>query len=64
MNNIIFSYTRSQAIADGVLIDVTTLAAEAGFRYPVAVTSAVWAGCIAVGAEDAGQDEQGDSWTF
>ena len=31
---VIFSYTRAQAIADGVLIDATELAKQAGFRYP------------------------------
>ena len=45
---VIFSYTRAQAIADGVLIDVSELAKEAGFRFPVAVTAGVWAECVAV----------------
>lgn len=35
---IIFSYTRAQAIADGVLIDVTARAAEVGFKVPTVVT--------------------------
>jgi hypothetical protein len=35
-------YTRAQALADGMLVDISRLAAEAGFRYPVAVTAAVW----------------------
>ena len=35
---IIFSYTRAQAIADRVLIDVTPTALETGFRFPTAVT--------------------------
>ena len=38
---IIFSYTRAQAIADRVLVDVTPTALEAGFRFPVAATSAL-----------------------
>jgi type I site-specific restriction endonuclease len=38
---VIFSYTRAQAIADRVLIDVTPTALEAGFRFPVAVTAAL-----------------------
>lgn len=37
----ISSYTRKQAIEDGVLIDVSQTADEAGFKWPVAVTSAV-----------------------
>lgn len=32
MSEVIFSYTREQAIADGVLRDVSTLAKEAGCR--------------------------------
>ena len=35
---VISAYTRQQAIADGVLVDVTTTASEAGFAIPVAVT--------------------------
>lgn len=38
---VIFSYTRSQAISDGVLIDVTQVAKTAGFCVPVAITAAV-----------------------
>jgi len=34
----IYIYTRKQAIEDGVLIDVTETAKEAGFKVPVAVT--------------------------
>lgn len=35
-------YTRAQAIADGVLVDVTRAAARAGFRYPTAVSGGLW----------------------
>jgi len=35
-------YTRAQALADGVLIDVSDLAHEAGFTLPVAVTDNLW----------------------
>src|SRR5512142_2396449 len=60
--NLIFSYTRAQAIADGVLKDVSELAQEAGFRFPVAVTAGVWAACVAVPDGVAGQDETGRLW--
>lgn len=40
-------YTRAQGIADGFLIDVTERARETGFRWPVAITSAAWADCVA-----------------
>ena len=48
MDNVIYAYTRAQAIADGVLVDVSKLAREAGFKIPVAVTAGVWAECVAV----------------
>ena len=61
-NVLIFSYTRAQAIADGVLKDVSELAKEAGFRFPVAVTAGVWAECVAVPHGVDGQDETGRLW--
>lgn len=64
MGEVISEYSRSEALDDGVLIDLTKLAKEAGFRVPVAITSAAWADCIAVDAieEQAGQDETGRTW--
>jgi hypothetical protein len=59
---VIFAYTRKQAIADGVLIDVTETAREAGFKVPVAVTHAVWARYVAVPEGVEGQDEKGRLW--
>ncbi len=56
---VIHTYTRAQAIADGVLVDVSKLASEAGFRFPVAVTAGVWAECVAVPEGLTGQDEKG-----
>ena len=41
-SNIIFSYTRAMAIADGVLHDVSQTAKECGFRIPIAVTDTIW----------------------
>ena len=46
MNEVIFTYTRAQAIEDGVLVDVTKEAKEYGFRFPVAVTNRLWEDCI------------------
>jgi hypothetical protein len=37
----IHHYTRAQAISDGLLIDVSEMAREAGFKFPVAITSGV-----------------------
>ncbi|WP_250459574.1 DUF6573 family protein [Caballeronia sp. INML5] len=45
-------YTRAQAIADSVLIDVTAEANEAGFKVPVAITATAWAEVVAWSGED------------
>ena len=44
MENIIFSYSRKQAIEDGVLVDLNAVAPEECelYKYPVACTAAVW----------------------
>jgi len=61
--NVIYAYTRAQAIEDGVLIDVSETAKEAGIKFPTALTSAVWADYVAVPAELKGQqDEMGRLW--
>ena len=43
--DVISRYTRAQAIDDEVLVDVSKMAQEAGFKIPVAVTSTVSAKC-------------------
>ena len=45
---LIHAYTRQQAIEDGVLVDVSEMAKEAGFLVGVALTSAVWSRCVDV----------------
>jgi len=46
--DIISTYTRAQAIEDGVLIDVSPIAKEAGFNeWPVAMTAGAWTDCVA-----------------
>lgn len=59
---LIFSYSREDALADGVLIDVSELAREAGFKYPVAITNAAFAEAVAISNDDVGQDETGRLW--
>jgi hypothetical protein len=61
-DKIIFSYTRAEAIADGVLIDVTETAREAGIKYPTAITAAAWAEYVRVPEGVDGQDEKGRLW--
>jgi hypothetical protein len=61
-SDLVHSYTRAEAIADAVLIDVTDTAKEAGFRYPVALTRAVWERCVTVSPGVLCQDEAGRLW--
>lgn len=62
----IFTYTRADAIADGVLVDVSDVAREAGFVVPVALSCAAWGDMVAWTAEDSArqcpQDEPGRLW--
>ncbi len=60
-DDIISSYSRAQAIEDGVLVDVSDTAKEAGFKYPVAVTTAVWDDCVMKKSRSAG-DPEGRLW--
>ncbi len=59
---VIFSYTRSQAVADGVQIEVSKTAQEAGIRFPVFLTRAVYDAYVTVPPGVAGQDEAGRLW--
>ena len=40
---LIYSYTRAQALADGVLVDLSERARACGIRYPTACTAGLWA---------------------
>jgi hypothetical protein len=59
---IIYSYTRKQAIDDGVLIDVTELAKDAGFKCPVAFTNSVYERHVRVPENVVDMDETGRLW--
>jgi len=59
---VIHSYTRKQAIEDGVLVDVTKLAKEVGWVTPVALTRAVWDRYVKIPDGVTGQDETGRLW--
>jgi len=58
---LIYSYSRKQAIEDGVLIDLSTWARETGFTIPVACTAAVWNQYVVPteSSRAAGQSERG-----
>lgn len=62
-DEVIYSYTRSQALADGVLVDVSQMASEAGFRYPTAITADLHARITPNEREKAlGQSYEGRLW--
>ena len=60
MTELIYSYSRKQALEDGVLIDVSEMAKEAGIKVPVALTQEMHATYIVTELND--QDEQGRVW--
>ena len=59
---VIYAYTRAQAVADGLQVEVTKTAQEAGIRFPVFLTRAVYDAYVTVPPDVAGQDEAGRSW--
>src|SRR4051812_10921002 len=59
---IIYAYTRAQAIADGVQVEVTKTAQEAGIKFPVFLTRAVYDAYVTIPPNVTGQDEAGRLW--
>ena len=59
---VIYSYTRSQAVADGVQVEVSKVAAEAGIRFPVFLTRTVYDHFVTVPEGVTAQDEAGRLW--
>ncbi len=59
---VIYTYTRARAVADGVQIDVTKTAQEAGIKFPMFLTRAVFDAYVAVPEGVTGQDEAGRLW--
>lgn len=59
--NVVYAYSREQAIADGVLVDVSEQAKEIGFRIPTVVTATLYHGYVAppAGLEGEGQSVTG-----
>ncbi len=60
--DVVYSYTRAQAVADGVQVEVSKVAAEAGIKYPVFLTRTVFDAYVAVPPDVSGQDEAGRLW--
>ena len=59
---VVYSYSRAQAVADGVQVEVTKTAQEAGIRFPVFLTRTVFDAYVAVPPDVTGQDEAGRLW--
>lgn len=60
---VIHTYTRAEAIEDGVLVDISELAKEAGFKWPVAMTRTFFESLKPNKYEaDLGQDHIGRLW--
>jgi hypothetical protein len=59
---VIYAYTRAQAVADGVQVDVTKTAQEAGIKFPMFLTHAVYDAYVTVPPDVTGQDEAGRLW--
>jgi hypothetical protein len=59
---VLYAYTRKDALNDGVQIDVSEVAREAGLKFPVYLTRAVWENYVRVPDGVRCQDEQGRLW--
>ena len=65
--NVISSYSRADAIEDGVLVDLMQdetepLVKEAGFKYPVAMTATAFEATVGSGELPVCQDLKGRLW--
>lgn len=58
---VISSYSRAQAIEDGVLVDLSALAQEAGIKFPLAITQRVYE-LLSVAPDGFGQSFEGRAW--
>ena len=58
----IYAYTRKQAVADGVQVEISQTAREAGIRFPVFLTRAVYDAYVTVPEGVTCQDEAGRLW--
>ena len=63
---VISTYTRADALSDGVLVDAGPMAQDASFKVPVALTIAAWNDCVAWTNADSDQqvyqDQSGRLW--
>jgi hypothetical protein len=61
-NQPLHQYSRARAVADGLQVDVTRKAMDAGIRLPVFLTRAVFDQFVTVPSDVAGQDEAARLW--
>jgi len=59
---VIYAYTRKQALADGFQVEVSKTAQEAGIRLPVFITRTAFDAYVTVPPNVSGQDEAGRLW--
>ena len=59
---VLYTYTRKQTLENGEQIDVSVTATEAGIRFPVFLTRAVWEKYVRVPEGVRCQDERGRLW--
>jgi len=59
---LISKYSRADALADGELVDISTTAQEAGFKFPTAVTRALWETLERIPSHTPWQDREGRLW--
>jgi hypothetical protein len=59
---VIYSYTRAHAIEDGVLVDVTDMAKEAGFTCNTVVTQKLWADINSIPEKFSHESVDGRLW--
>jgi hypothetical protein len=59
---VIYAYTRKQALADGFQVEVSKTAQEAGIRFPVFITRTAFDAYVTVPPNVIGQDEAGRLW--
>src|SRR6516162_11187305 len=59
---VIYAYTRAQAVADGVQVEVTKTAQDAGIQFPVFLTRTVFDAYVTVPEGVTAQDESGRLW--
>ncbi len=58
----VFTYSRAEALADGMLRDAGSMAMESGFAFPVALTRAAWEKAVTVPDYALGESVEGRLW--